>query len=251
MWAYAESPLIDGDTLVCTPGGAETSMAAVDKKTGDIIWKSHIPDAGEAAYASAIAAEVGGTRQYIQYMRNGVVSVAAKDGASLWRYTKLATPTNCCTPIVRGDHVFVSMAGPGGSGHALLKLSADGREMAVVYEGKDLAVHHGGVVLVGDSLYGATNSVLACLDFKTGAKKWDNRSVGKGSIAAADGRLYVRAEKGPIALVEATPAGYKEAGRFDQPDRSGKNAWPHPVISGGRLYVRDWDLLLCYDIKAR
>jgi outer membrane protein assembly factor BamB len=251
VWAYAESPLIDGDALVCTPGGSETSMAALNKKTGAVIWKAHVPDAGEAAYASPIAAEAGGTRQYIQFLRNGVVSVAAKDGTLLWRYTKLATPTNCCTPIVRGDRVFISMAGPGGAGHALLKLAADGKGVSVVYEGKDLAVHHGGVVLVGDALFGATNSVLACLDFATGAKKWDHRSVGKGSVAAADGRLYVRSERGPIALVEATPAGYREAGQFDQPDRSGKNAWPHPVISGGRLYIRDWDVLLCYDIKAR
>ncbi len=251
VWAYAESPLVDGDTLVCTPGGPEVAMVALNKKTGEVLWKANIPDAGEAAYASAVVAEVGGTRQYIQFMRKGVVSVAAKDGALLWRYGKLATTTNCCTPVVRGDRVFVSMAGPGGSGHALLKLAADGKTMSVVYEGKGLAVHHGGVVLVGDSLYGATNSVLVCLDLETGSKKWDNRSVGKGSIAAADGRLYVRSEKGPVALVEATPAEYKEVGRFDQPDRSGKSAWPHPVISGGRLYVRDWDRLLCYDIKAQ
>jgi outer membrane protein assembly factor BamB len=120
-----------------------------------------------------------------------------------------------------------------------------------VYKVRDLANHHGGVVRVGDSVYGTNNSELLCIDFKTGETRWRDRSVGKGSVAAADGCLYVRGERGAVALVEATPSGYRERGRFDQPDRSGKNAWPHPVIAGGRLYLRDWDVLLCYDVKGR
>jgi outer membrane protein assembly factor BamB len=111
--------------------------------------------------------------------------------------------------------------------------------------------HHGGLVLVGDHLYGADEGALKCLDFKTGAVAWQNKCVGKGSITYADGRLVVRGERGPVALVEATPEGYREKGRFDQPDRSERKSWPHPVVFGGRLYLRDMDVLLCYDVKAK
>jgi outer membrane protein assembly factor BamB len=109
--------------------------------------------------------------------------------------------------------------------------------------------HHGGMVLVDGHIYGTGGNTLLCVNFKTGEIAWQDRSVGKGSVAYADGHLYVRGEKGPIALVEATPTGYKEKGRFQQPDRSEKNAWPHPVVAGGKLYIRDWDILLCYDVS--
>ena len=163
--------------------------------------------------------------------------------------------TNCTTPLFHDDCVFVSAINRrgAGSGGALVRLKADGDGVSAheVYLIKELANHHGGVVRVGDSLYGTNNSSLVCIDFKTGETKWDNRSVGKGSVTAADGRLYVRSERGPIALVEATPSGYKEIGRFDQPDRSAKPSWPHPVVASGRLYLRDQDVLLCYDVKAK
>jgi len=111
--------------------------------------------------------------------------------------------------------------------------------------------HHGGIVLVGDHFYGTGTNTLLCVNFKTGKIAWQERSVGKGSVAYADGHLYVRSENGPVALVEATPAGYKEKSRFSQPDRSAKQAWPYPVIAGGKLYLRDWDTLFCYDIKEK
>jgi outer membrane protein assembly factor BamB len=181
------------------------------------------------------------------------VGVAAKDGKLLWRYDKNVTTTNCSTPIFYDGYVFESIAGPGPGGCALLRLNADGTGVSAqeVYTNRSLTNHHGGVVRVGDALYGTNNNGLVCLDFKTGEVKWQERSVGKGSVTAADGHLYLRSEKGPVALVEATPAGYKEKGRFDQPDRSDKPAWPHPVIAGGRLYLRDGDVLLCYDVKAK
>jgi outer membrane protein assembly factor BamB len=210
-----------------------------------------------AAYASAIVATAGGVKQYIQFLGGGLVGVAAKDGKLLWRYDKVTGTTNCTTPLFHDDCVFVSAAGRGRSptsGSALVKLTADGTNVTAkeVYHIQDLANHHGGVVRVGDAIYGTNNTSLVCIDFKTGATKWDNKSVGKGSIVAADGRLYVRGEKeGTIALVEATPSGYKEDGRFEQPSRSAKNAWPHPVVADGRLYLRDQDVLLCYDVKEK
>jgi outer membrane protein assembly factor BamB len=248
-WAYSESPLIDGNVLVCTPGSAKASLAALDKKTGAVIWTSEVPEAGEAAYASAVVAAADGVKQYVQLLRNGVVGVAAKDGKPLWRFDKTATPTNCSTPIVHDGYIYSAAAGPGGGGTVLLRLGADGIQQ--VYLNKGLMNHHGGVVRVGDYVYGTTGRVLVCQEFKTGKVIWEDRSVGKGSVSAADGRLYVRGENGQVALVEATPDGYREKGRFDQPDRSQQPAWPHPVIAGGRLYLRDGDILLCYDIRAR
>jgi outer membrane protein assembly factor BamB len=252
-WAYAESPLIDGDVLVCTPGGPTDSLAALKKQTGEVLWKARVPNGGEAAYASAIVADAGGVKQYIQFLRNGVAGVAARDGKFLWQYRKIATPTNCSTPIFHDGYVFESGAGPGGGGCSLLQLAGDNSDGSAkqVYYNTHLANHHGGVVLVDGSVYGTTQTGLVCLDFKTGEVKWQDRSVGKGSVTAADGHLYVRGENGAVALVEATPSGYKETGRFNQPDRSRQPAWPYPVVAGGRLYLRDGDVLLCYDVKAK
>ncbi len=265
---YAESPLIDGDVLVCTPGGDTATLAALNKKSGDVIWKAVVPGgagaggggrmrmaANTAAYASPIVATAGGVKQYVQFLGGGLVGVAAKDGKLLWQYNKVSGITNCTTPLFHDGYVFVSAINRGpGSGSALLQLTANesgGVTAKEIYLIKDLANHHGGVVRVGDYVYGTGERGLVCIDFKSGETKWQNNSVGKGSIAAADGRLYVRSEKGPIALVEATPTAYKEIGRFEQPDRSKKNAWPHPVIAGSRLYLRDQGVVLCYDVKQK
>lgn len=254
-WAYAESPLIDGDVLVCTPGGDKATLLAVNKKSGAVIWKASVPSGNDAGYASAIVATVGGVKQYVQFLGGGLVGVAAKDGKLLWRYNKVTGTTNCTTPLFHDGCVFVSAINRRGAGssEALVRLTAesDGVSAKEVYRIKDLANHHGGVVRIGEALYGTNETSLLCLDFKTGETKWDNRSVGKGSIVAADGRLYLRSQEGPLALVEATPSGYKEGGRFKQPDRSDKPSWPHPVVADGRLYLRDQDVLLCYDVKGK
>ncbi len=252
-WAYAESPLVDDDVLVCTPGGAKATLAALNKKTGEVIWQSAVPGGDPAAYSSIIIAQTDGIKQYVQLLDRGLVGVAAKDGKFLWRYDKFATGTNTPTAIYHDGSIFESAFGPRGGGAALLRLSAEGQGVTVkeVYFNRDLTNHHGGVVLVGDAVFGTNNNSLVCVDFKTGETKWKNPSVGKGSIAAADGRLYVRSENGGVALVEATTTGYKEHGRFQQPDRSKKKAWPHPVIANGCLYLRDDEVLLCFDIKAR
>jgi outer membrane protein assembly factor BamB len=249
-WAYAESVLVDGDTLICTPGGPKAAIVALNKKTGDVLWQSEIADSDEAGYASAIAADGPAGKQYIQFLRRGLMGVSAKDGKLLWQFNKTATPTDCTTAIVHDGYVFHAALGPGGGGTAVLQLTPEG--VKEVYSGKSLMNHHGGVIRVGDYVYGTGQAGLVCVDFKTGKEKWQNRSVGKGSITAADGHLYVRGEQsGAVALVEAMPDGYKEKGRFTQPDRSNKMAWAHPVVAGGHLYLRDKDTLLCYDVKAK
>jgi len=258
-WAYAESPLIDGDTLVCTPGGDSATLVALNKKTGEVIWKAPVRGAGggrggysTAGYSSVIVAEIGGVRQYIQFLAGGVVGVAAKDGKQLWTYNKPASRSaNCSTPIFRDGCVFAASGYNNGGGMA--RITRDGSSFTAKeeYFVRAMQNHHGGMVLVGDHIYGTGANTLLCVNFKTGKTAWQERSVGKGSVAYADGHLYVRSENGPVALVEATPTGYKEKSRFSQPDRSGQKAWPYPVIAGGKLYLRDWDTLFCYDIKEK
>jgi outer membrane protein assembly factor BamB len=250
-WAFAESVLIDGDTLVCSPGGPKAAIVTLNKKTGDVIWKSEVDDSGPAAYGSAIIAEGGGVKQYVQFLGKGLISVEAKDGKFLWRFDKSSGNTNCTTAIFHDGYVFHAAGGASPGGTALFRLTPSGVQQ--VYFNNKLMNHHGGVIRIGDYVYGTNNTHLVCLDFKTGDVKWQERSVGKGALTAADGHLYVRGEQsGAVALIEATPDAYKEKSRFTPPDRSkDRFVWPHPVVAGGRLYLRDKDTLLCYDIKAK
>ncbi len=258
-WGYSESPLIDGNKLICTPGGKDATLVALDKMTGATIWKAQVPQGDLASYASCIVAETAGLRQYIQFLGGGVVGVAADDGRFLWRYDAPANNNaNCVTPIYQEPYVFASSAyQKGGSGLVRLSRRGDKIEAKEVYFTKRLMNHHGGLVLVDGYLYGAHGGnklqrmhALVCLDFKTGKVMWESRRPGKGSITYADGCLYYRNEEGPMYLVEATPKGYVERGRFEQPDLSkGSEAWPHPVLANGKLFLRDQDILLCYDVK--
>jgi outer membrane protein assembly factor BamB len=261
-WAYAESPLIDGDVVVCTPGGEKATLVALNKKTGATVWKAAITglapagraraSGSTAGYASAVVAEIGGVRQYVQYLGGGVVGVSAADGKKLWQYTGTSGGNaNATTPLVRGDRVFTATSY--GVGGGLARVSKDGNKFSAKEEFfvKQMQNHHGGMLLIGEHIYGTNNNSLLCVSFKDGSVAWQDRCVGKGSVAYADGMLYVRGERGAVALVEATPKAYREKGRFSQPSRSSNMAWPHPVVAGGKLYLRDWDALLCYDVKAK
>lgn len=271
-WSYRESPLIDGDKLICTPGGEQVTMAALNKLTGATVWTNHVPDPpgggsrgrfgnSGAAYASAITVEFGGKRQYVQLLASTLAGVAADDGKLLWRYDRPANThkINCSTPLYHDGHVFASSAY--GAGGGLVKLGSDnegGIKADEVWFSKNLENHHGGVVLVDGCLYGANGGngggYLVCLDFKTGDVVWnerdaDKRRVRKGSLAVADGRIYYRAEEGDLILIEPSRTEYLERGRFMQPDRSRQPAWAHPVIANGKLYVRDQNVLFCYNVR--
>ena len=255
-WGYSESPLVDGEKLIVSPGGKDATLVALNKKDGKPIWKSKVPQGDGAEYASAIVAEVGGKRQYIQFMKRGVVSVAADDGAFLWRYNAPANGTaNCSTPLFHDGCVFA--ASGYGRGGGLVRISGEGTSFKadeVYFKKNDMQNHHGGMVRVGEYVYGSNEGRLTCLDWKTGKKMWDSDKPGKGSITYADGRLYYRNEGGPgaVFLIEATPEKYVEHGKLSkQPERSNKNSWPHPVIANGKLYLRDQATLLCYDIKEK
>jgi outer membrane protein assembly factor BamB len=252
-WGISESVLIDGEKLICTPGGTKGTIVAFDKKTGAVIWSCVAPGTPRAGYSSAIIAEVDGVRQYIQYTHNNVMGVRAEDGEFLWSDDSSANPTaNCSTPLYEAGKVF-SASGYGQGGAMIELVSANGTtEAKLGYRTNKMESHHGGMVVFDGMVYGSSDpGVLRCVELTTGKVMWQNRSVGKGSLTAADGHLYLRSENGPLALVELTPAEYRETGRFKQPNRSGAEAWAHPVVSHGKLFLRDQDLLLVYDVKAK
>lgn len=257
-WSYRESPLVDGNKVICTPGGRKATLAALDKKTGETIWTSQVPGAPAAAYASAIVINCAGQRQYVQFTQKGLVAVGAADGKFLWRYNAPANRMgiNCSTPVYHDAMIFASSAY--GTGGGLVKLS-EGEQGGVkaeeVYFTKNMQSHHGGMVLLDGYLYGATGGNeggrLCCLEFASGKVMWEDRNVPKGSVAFADGRLYYRTEAGDMILVEPSPKEPLLRGRFPQPTRSKASAWPHPVVANGKLYLRDQDVLLCYGVKAK
>ena len=253
-WAYAESPLVDGDVLVCTPGGAEATLVALNKLTGEVIWKSAVPGGDAAAYSSVVVVEFGGVKQYVQFLAKGLVGIDAKTGKFLWRYKKTAdgSMANIPTPVADAGFIY-SAAGQSGGGLVKLKGSGDAIDAEQVYFSPELPTAIGGTVKVGDYLYGAGKGALSCVNFATGDIKWKARSVGAASIFYADGLLYLHGENGVVALVEATPDGYHEKGRFtpaDEPDRGKSKAWAYPVVANGRLYIRDLGKVWCYNVGA-
>jgi outer membrane protein assembly factor BamB len=265
-WKWAESPLVDGDRLVVTPGAANATLVALDKKTGKEIWRAAVPSIGEkgadgAAYSSVVVSNGGGVKQYVQLTGRGVVSVRAQDGKFLWGYNKVANDVaNISTPIIRGDHVFASTGYRTGS--ALLKLSraGDGIQAQEVYflDAKTLQNHHGGLVLIGDHVYGGhghNRGYPICVEMATGKVAWGGEGVelnhggsGSAAVTAADGQLYFRYQNGRMVMIQATPQGYKVTGAFSIPDVN-HPSWSHPVVAGGKLYLREQDNLYVYNLK--
>jgi outer membrane protein assembly factor BamB len=237
----------------------------LDKTTGEVVWTASLPDkpgpSGKdgAAYSSIVVSEGAGVRHYVQLVGRGVVGVRADDGRLLWIYNRIANGTaSIPTPLVKDDFVFCSSGY--GTGAALLKLVADGdgvrAEEQYFLEGRKMQNHHGGMVLLGDYVYcghGHNDGQPLCIHFQTGKDAWrPGRGPGSGSAAVtyADGHFYFRYQSGDMALIEATPDKYKLKGTFKIASRIAES-WPHPVIAGGRLYLRDQDVLLCYDVRKK
>lgn len=262
-WGYSESPLIDGEKLLCTPGARTAMVVALDKKTGAVIWKGEAPADlgpegadGSGGYSSIVISQGGGVKQYVQLVGRGLVSFRADDGKFLWHYNRIANRTaNIPTPLVKGDYVFGSTGY--GAGAALLELKRDGDGVAAreVYflPGNKVQNHHGGMVLLGDYVYmgnGHNNGFPLCLELKTGKIAWKGgRGAGTGSAAVleADGELYFRYQDGIMALINATPKKYTLKGKFELATHNAES-WPHPVIVDRCLYIRDQDALVCYDV---
>jgi outer membrane protein assembly factor BamB len=259
-WAYAESPLVDGDAVIITPGGPTATLAALNKKTGAVIWKSAVPGGDPAGYASAIIVQAAGRKQYVQLLAKGLVGVDAKTGQFLWRYADVAKgPAQYFTPVARGEYVYCGALGVGG-GMVHLKANGDAVAAEQVYFARGLPNGLGGAVVVGDHLYGTeVAQKLLAVEFGTGKVMWQQENFGWASVAAADGMLYLHLIDGAYVLAEASPQGYREKGRFTPPappqhEKKGEfaeGAFTHPVIANGRLYIRDLGTLWAYDIKAK
>jgi outer membrane protein assembly factor BamB len=249
-WLLSESPLVDGDRVIVTPGGPQAGMVALNKLTGQTVWTARdLSD--EPGYVSAVAADFSGVHTILTMTSANAVGVRASDGKLMWRYRPVANNTaNATTPVVQGNQVFFTSNY--GTGGALLTMMAKADEVRAqeTYFTQDMRNHHGGVVLVDGVLYGFDDAILAALDFATGKRLWRHRSVGKGAVAYADRRLYIVGENNVVGLAQVTPAGYREVGNFTIADK-GWPTWAHPVISGGRLYIRNQDTITAYDVRAK
>jgi outer membrane protein assembly factor BamB len=257
QWAYSESPLVDGDVLVVTPGGAQATIVALNKKTGETIWKSAVPGGDDAAYASVIIVDTGGRKQYVQFLARGLVGVDARTGQFLWRYDATGKGnTNIPSPLTSNGYIYTSQSrGPGG----LVRLAAAGQGVAAeqVYLQRGLPNSVGGSVVVGAIHYGTTGEGLVAADWATGKVLWQDAGTTGGAILYAENRLYIHGENGEVVLAEATPEAYRQKGRFMPPDRpkqtraAMEKAWAYPVVANGRLYIRELDSLWCYDINGK
>jgi outer membrane protein assembly factor BamB len=262
MWKFSESPLVDGERLICTPGGKDAALVALNKKTGEVIWKCRLPELGAkgkdgAGYCSAVVAEFDGVRQYVQIVGRGAVGVAADTGKFLWGYNRIANEVaNIPTPVVRGNRVFLTTSYH--TGAALLKISrrGDGFAAEEVYrlDPNRFENHHGGVVLVGDYLYGGhgqNRGQPICIHLPTGEIAWKAKQPFPGSAAVlyADGHLIFRYDRGDVALVEATPQEFRVKASF-KPVTADGPAWAYPVIHDGKLYLRHSNVLACYDLRS-
>jgi outer membrane protein assembly factor BamB len=251
-WGYSESALIDGDKMVCTPGGAQGAIVALDKKTGNLLWQTK-DFTDEAHYSSLVMAEIGGVKQYIQLTAASVVGVGI-DGKLLWKAERKGKTAVIPTPVVSGNKVFVTSGYGVGCNMFEVTKAGDAFSAKQVYAEKSMADQHGGAIRVGDFVYGHCDSKgWVCQELATGQTKWAEKGqIGKGSVVFADGKLFLRAEDGgTVGMIAASPEGYKELGRFVQPGFGKPKTWPHPVVFGKKLYLRDQDQLLCYDVAAK
>lgn len=245
VWGISESPLVLGNKVLVNAGGRDASIVALNKADGSVIWKSQSDEAG---YSSAIPVDINGITQVVFFTAQRAVGLDSKDGRLLWEYERPSNNTsNAATPIVRGNRIFISS--DYGTGGGVVEIKPDNKAQEIYFT-KDMKNHHSSSVLIGDHLYGFSSSILTAMKFDTGELAWRNRSVGKGSLVYADGHLYLLSENGVVGLVEATPAEYKEKGRFRIPQES-LPTWAHPVVAGGRLYLRDQDTIYAYDVREK
>ena len=247
-WGLSESPLVLEDRVLVNPGAPGASIVALRKTDGSLLWKSENDEAG---YSSAVLHELGGIREAIFFTGERALGIDVQTGKLLWSYNQVANRTaNIATPIVRRNRVFLSS--DYGTGAALLELTAanSGITASEVYFTRDMRNHHASSVLVGEHLYGFSSAILTAMNFNSGQVAWRDRSVGKGSVVYADERLYLFSERGTVGLAEANPAAYREHGRFEL--KTGNlPSWSHPVVAGGKLFLRDQDRIYAYDVRAK
>jgi outer membrane protein assembly factor BamB len=248
-WSFSMSPMLDGDKIVFPVGGGGGTLVAFDK-SGKLLWRTDwIKD--DAAFTSAVPVTIEGVRQYVVLTGKSIFGVST-DGKQLWQAECPGGMAVCTDPTLCGDVVMTSCDYGVGAFFYRITQEGDGfKEVSSFHADKEFQCQHGGIVAVGDHYYFLTNRAMFCVEAKTGKVVWQDRSIGKGAVLYADGKLYLRAGPngggdGTMAMIEATPTGYKELGRFDQPERSEKQTWTYPVIVDKKMYIRDQGLLLCY-----
>jgi outer membrane protein assembly factor BamB len=259
IWLYCDSPVVDGKQVVVKPGGKKGTLAGLDKATGSVLWRStELQD--KAEHTSLLPVTIDGVKQYVVLTMESIAGIGT-DGKVLWRVARKGDVAICTTPLYKDGIVLVGSSYTTGRATAVKVTGSPGGFKAEPLYESDFANHHGGMIIVGDYVYGLAdrkkgqdrnNADLKCMELKTGKIVWENPSIGKGSITYADGNLFLHSEKpkeGMVALVEANPEGYKEKGRFSQPDSTGRNTWAYPVVANGRLYIRDGTGLSAYDVK--
>jgi outer membrane protein assembly factor BamB len=245
-WGYSESPLIVGDRIVVNAGGRRASIVAINKADGKTLWQNH---GDEAGYSSPVLLRTGSLQQVVFFTGERGLAVDPRDGRLLWSYDRASNNTaNIATPVVRGNRVFFSSDYGTGAGMVAVKAAGNIAAAEEVYFTREMRNHHSSSVLVGDILYGFSSSILTALNFDTGQMAWRDRSVGKGSLAYADGMLYLYSERGVVGLAEANPTAYRERGRFTL-ETSNSPTWAHPIITDGKLILRDQDNIYAYDVR--
>lgn len=256
-WGYAASPLVDGPHLVLAPGGKDAGIVCLDKTNGSTVWKASDVKPGKAEYATIQIAEINGVKQYIRLFANELVGVAAEDGKLLWSSSWDGKTAVIPTPIVDGNQVYITSGY--GVGCKLVEIGPE-NDTKDVWVNKEMKNHHGGVVKVGDYLYGFSDGAgLICQEWKSGEMVWNEKGqyTTKGSVHVADGNLYaLNEDDGTLILAEATPKGFKEKSRFQlepqSPNRNPKGKiWTHPLVIGGKLYLRDQEYIVCYNVSGK
>ncbi len=256
-WALSESLLIDGEHVICSPGGPETAMVALDKTTGKTVWKSASAEGDLAAYSTPIVVEYEGLRIILNMTAKALIGVNADTGKLLFRYPhETQHGANVASPIFHEGRVFIS-SGYGDPASAMMKLDVKNDDVTVstVWGSSEMDNHHGGVILVDGYLYGTTHhfnkkTTWVCLDWKTGEMKYAEEGVGKGSATYAEGKLYTLSSRHIMGLVKATPDRHELSGKFEIPDLAKTTSRSHPVVCGGRLYIRHGEFLYAYGIKV-
>jgi outer membrane protein assembly factor BamB len=255
-WGFCDFPLVDGDKLICTPGGDNATMVALNKKTGELIWKCAVDGGDSGTHSAVVAADIDGTRQYINQLNKGTLGVSA-DGKLLWRYTKMGPVNgNVYTAMINCDEVFCLAGWNGGIGLIRPVKDGDAFKIEERYATRtSLQNWIGSAVRVGDHVYiCAGNGGPTCIDWGTGKSVWGpirTGGSGQGTMTYADGHLYLRYYDGKVFLAEANPKGLTLKNSFEPPRAAKEPAWSFPVIADGRLYLRDQGTLLCYDIQEK
>jgi len=249
-WGIAESILIENEKAICTPGGQDATVVALNKMTGETIWTTK-GLSESSAYCSPAVITRGPNRIILTMVQQSIVGIDMKTGTVLWKHpNKVSYDISAVTPAYENGMMYVTNGYRHG-GH-MFELSADGTASAKKWSEKSLDVHHGGVLLIDGNIHGAsTGGTWTCIEPASGKVKFTDKLVGKGSGIYVEGLLYCYGERdGDVGLVKINPAAYETVSSF-RITKGSKEHWAHPAISDGRLYIRHGEVLMCYDIKAK